>query len=223
MSRLTLPHLLLIVTAHVAAGNDPRADAKTPAPAGKEARLTAAEAEQAIRTHLRAEDPALNPAAALPVREMTTPAVWDRLGAQVFKVTGELRQNETFVVRAGRVHRIGKAFGGEGVTSLCVADLDRDGRPELVYAFAWGSGVPRAEVGRLNCLADRPREQVATPAYFFAGPLDVERADEHTVHVRAGQLVVGRLAAEGKGERASLLIRLDAGLPADVRDRFKGK
>lgn len=42
---------------------------------------------------------------------------------------------------------LGECFGGYGVTSFAVADLNKDGAFELYFTYSWGSGIPRSEVG----------------------------------------------------------------------------
>src|SRR6516225_9751446 len=104
--------------------------------AEKPKRLALAEAEKQVRAFIFADKPAMNPKAEFPVKELTTDEVWEKLGVQVFQVTKGVQSHETFVVSRGRVARIGTGFGGAGVQSMCVAELNGDGRPKLVFSFS---------------------------------------------------------------------------------------
>jgi hypothetical protein len=197
-------------------GGQATPDVPAPGEAGP-ARLTPAQAVKAVRAHL------FGPGAAndLTLRELTTDQVWKRLGVQVFQVASETREGETFVIRRGRVIPIGRAFGGPGVTSLCVADLKRDGRPWLFYSFAWGSGVHRSQVGALDCLAAEPKEVIATPANFSFADFFVGCPDDRTVRVTAGGRTVGQLELTDKGGKTQATIRLEKDLPKEIRDALK--
>jgi hypothetical protein len=188
---------------------------------GKATRLTQAEAENVVRAFIFAENPRMNPEATFPLKELTTGAVWRRLGVQVFQVTEGVRQHETFVVKRQRVFPIGKGFGGYGVNSLCVADLNGDGRPELVYSFSWGSGVHRSQVGVFDALAKTPKEYVAPVACFGRDDLTLKAADDRTVTVSSGKTEVGRVTLAGEEGKRRVEIRLDDKLPADVRRLFR--
>ncbi len=42
---------------------------------------------------------------------------------------------------------LGGWFGGFGVTSFAIADLNEDGEFELYFTYSWGSGIHRSQVG----------------------------------------------------------------------------
>lgn len=54
---------------------------------------------------------------------------------------------ESFIMYNGEVYSIGTCFGGYGITSMALADINMDGQYELYYTFSWGSGIPRSEIG----------------------------------------------------------------------------
>jgi hypothetical protein len=154
---------------------------------------------------------------------LTADDTWKRLGTQVFQVTGPVQNYETFAIRDKKVHQLGRGIGGQGVTSLCVADLNRDKRPELVYAYSWGSGIHRSHVAVLDILAPEPKEHVAPQTYFNAlQDLAVERVDDQTVRVLAGKTKVGRLVLARKEGTLAAWIELnkdlDDGIKKDFRD-----
>lgn len=47
----------------------------------------------------------------------------------------------------GGVYSIGCCFGGYGITSMALADLNGDNQYELYYTFSWGSGIIRSQIG----------------------------------------------------------------------------
>lgn len=51
------------------------------------------------------------------------------------------------LVYDGKTYPLGDCFGGFGVTSFAITDLDKDGSFELYFTFSWGSGIPRSQVG----------------------------------------------------------------------------
>lgn len=54
---------------------------------------------------------------------------------------------ESFIMYQGEVYSIGTCFGGCGITSMALADLNEDGQYELYYTFSWGSGLHRSQIG----------------------------------------------------------------------------
>ena len=137
MSKL-LSVVLILLAATLAHGAAPR-------------RLKLAEAEKLVREHIFAATPTMNPKMQFPLGERTPDEVWVRLGAQVFQVGGSgPRHYETFLLRGGRVTRLGVGCGGFGVGSMCVTDFDADKQPELVFAYSFGSGIHRTCLGLLR-------------------------------------------------------------------------
>jgi hypothetical protein len=76
-----------------------------------------------------------------PASEWTTSEIWDRLGVQVFTVG-----MQGYLVGANRVVALGGSFGGMGLQSVCVSDLDVNRKPELLFTHSWGSSVYRSRV-----------------------------------------------------------------------------
>ncbi len=122
-------------------------------PVPKAKRLELGDAEKLVRKFIFDKNPDMNPNATFPLFEMTTDEVWKRLGVQVFKVRGDVLNNESYVIKADKVYYIGQGFGGHGVSSLGVADLDKSGQAMLVYVFGWGSGIHRAHIAVFDIAA----------------------------------------------------------------------
>ncbi|MDE5893027.1 MAG: hypothetical protein K2H45_08910 [Acetatifactor sp.] len=46
-----------------------------------------------------------------------------------------------------KYYPLDRSFGGFGVTSFAITDLNEDGEFELYFTFSYGSGIPRSQVG----------------------------------------------------------------------------
>jgi len=188
----------------------------------KAAPIKVAEAETLVRAYIFIENPKMNPTAQFPLKEITIERVWGRLDAQIFKVTEGVRADETYVIKDRKVYHIGIGFGGQGVTSMVVADPSGDGRDKLIFAFSSGSGIHRSQVAVFDLLAKKPKQYIAPQAYFGnLGDLMVKNSEAGTVEVLAGDRKVGRLLFEGKEGELKIAIQLIDDLPADVRKSFK--
>ena len=189
---------------------------------GQPSSLTVAEADELVRAYVFAEKPRMNPRAACPVKDVTPKAVWERLGVQVFQVVKGVQMRETFVIRGRQVYRIGTAFGGPGVTSIIVADPAGDGLDKLVFAYGWGSGEHRSQVGALDVLAEKP-QQITAPQVYFGdlGDLTVKNGQAGAVEIYAGPQPIGRLNVEGKEGELNVSVRFYDDLPDHIRKAFK--
>lgn len=187
----------------------------------KPVRISLAEAERLVRNKIFAEKPKMAAHAEFPLRELTTDTVWIELAVQMFKVTSGVREPETFVIKDGEVAHIGRGFGGAGVNSWCIADVDNDGKPELVYSFSSGSGIHRCEVGVLTFAKAGAREYIAPLRYVNpgdGGDLSV-RLVEKRVLAFDGRQRLGEVVLERKGETWAAAVRLDKDLPKEFRER----
>lgn len=57
------------------------------------------------------------------------------------------KSTESFIMYDGDVYSIGTCFGGHGITSMALADLNKDNQYELYYTFSRGSGIPQSQIG----------------------------------------------------------------------------
>lgn len=57
---------------------------------------------------------------------------------------------ESFILYDGQIYRLGECLGRSNITSMALADLNRDGQYELYFTFLWGSGVLRSQIGYFN-------------------------------------------------------------------------
>ncbi len=67
----------------------------------------------------------------------------------------------TFLLYEGKVYPLGEWFGGFGVTSMALADLDGDRNSELYFTYSWGSGLHRSHAAYF----DPTTKQVVTLDY----------------------------------------------------------
>ena len=116
---------------------------------------------EAARTLVRArifdENPRMNPATEFPLVELSPPGAWELLGVQLFQVPidAPVQGCETFALRQGEVVRLGMGFGGMGVHSTLVTDVDGDLAPDLAFVYSSGSGRHRSQAGLLRITAGR--------------------------------------------------------------------
>lgn len=66
---------------------------------------------------------------------------------QIFKYD---QSCESFLLYNGQVYHIGIGFGGYGITSIALADLNKDDCYELYYTFSCGSGIHQSSVAYFN-------------------------------------------------------------------------
>ena len=64
-----------------------------------------------------------------------------------FEIFKSVSSTDSFIMYDGEVYSVGICFGGFGVTSMALADLNRDGAYELYYTFSFGSGVHALNIG----------------------------------------------------------------------------
>jgi hypothetical protein len=207
---------ILVSSAHA---DDPKNEPKTEL----SKRLSADELRERLVKHLRDKNPKLNLGDDFAVKELTTDAVWERCKVQVVKVKGgtPALTNYTFVVRKDDVFGIGESFGGQGVSSLAVADLKGDGRPLLLYSFAWGSGEHRSQIAAVDCAAKEPKQLVAPLVNYSFKDYALKAAEAKTVEVYAGDTKIGRLALEKKDERTVLQVQLDEKVPDEIKTKLR--
>lgn len=77
---------------------------------------------------------------------ITPTFIEDHSSYVVFK---SIRFAQTFLMYADELYSPDEyfGFGGYGITSMALADLNQDGEYELYFTFSWGSGVHWAEIG----------------------------------------------------------------------------
>ncbi len=189
-------------------------------------RISIVEAEHLVRTMFLQQIPDLNPTVEFPLTELTTDEVWQRLGAQVFQVKEGIYQFNTYLIKNKEIAPLGTGFGGVGLTSMCVTDLDQNGNPELIYTYSFGSGIHRSQVALYSADLPEPYSLEAKIAYRDDDWI-LEKRDDQTVFVTiAGdkpgkdRMRLGQVVLEGQGDQVAFDLRLDENLPPDVLERI---
>lgn len=80
---------------------------------------------------------------------VTPKEITDKYGLCIFKFDGDGGGNiygEGFLLYENEIYHLGDAWGGYGLSSFAIADIDHNGSNELYFAFSWGSGIHRSEL-----------------------------------------------------------------------------
>ncbi|MGE5608782.1 MAG: hypothetical protein ACM359_05990 [Bacillota bacterium] len=165
----------------------------------------------------------MNPAAQFPLEELTTPEVWEQLHVQVFRVRDGVRQLDSFLIQNENVTPLGVGFGGYGIMSMCVTDLDADGQPELAFTYSWGSGIHRSHL----CVWTGGSAWVDAAVALRDYDLSLSKMDGHGVQLDYGTYDPGTNKVSVTGTfgdiiytktsgKPELSVRLRQGLPRDV-------
>jgi hypothetical protein len=185
-------------------------------------RLSMAAASDKVTDYVRRQKPDSKIDQSFAVTDLTTDVVWTQLHAQIVKIkTGPVEEAATFVLSGDRIHRIGRAFGGNGVTSIAVGDLAGDKHPVLIYAFAYGSGRHRSEIGILDLQSKELKEMRLAPINFSTDDFALRRvADSGAIQVLVGETIIGHVTAVRKKDALIPEIKLAKELPDAVRKQL---
>lgn len=95
-----------------------------------------------------------------PVSELTIQPSSDNVNDSCYNITPEyISKNSdysifkfknsaaSFLMYKGEVYELGTSFGGYGVVSMALADLNKDKNYELYFTFSWGSGIHQSQIG----------------------------------------------------------------------------
>jgi hypothetical protein len=115
------------------------------------------------------------------------------MSVQLFQVRNDslVQGFETFAVRKGQVARLGKGVGGDGVGSTLVTDFDGDRSPDLAFAYSWGSGRRRSQVGVLRIAGDHM--QVLPCEWSVEGSTYLVPGQRGTAQVQSASSGIGTL------------------------------
>jgi hypothetical protein len=191
-------------------------------------RISMTQAQDLVRGELLAQNPNLDPDVEFTLEEVTIDEIWNELGAQVFQLGG-LSSDDTYVIVDRQVDRLGFAFGGYGVISMYVTDLDRNGEPELAYTYSWGSGLHRSHVAVYIPSHPEPNN-IDGGLVYFHGDIILERVNDHNVFVKTGyhdwsrdewiaETALGKLVLEHIDGQLQLSVELEDDIPPDVLER----
>ena len=161
-------------------------------------------AEALVRAHVFATRPQMNPQAQFPLKDITPAEVWSATHIQVFEVASGVQENYAYFIHEGIVYP-----GGSGLTSVAVADLDRDAQAELYCAMTWGSGILRGTVGAF-VPTPGALQPISSDYQFLWAHLFLEsegdtcvaiysgnpRRTTDSLHVSGGEIIHGRKRGE---------------------------
>ena len=182
-----------------------------------------------IRAYLLDQKPNLDPAFVLSVEHIPLEETQSRLAVQVFRVMEGPFANESFLVHGETVLQMGTAFGGHGLTSLEVGDLDQDGTGELYFAYSFGSGIHQSRIGMYAPAYAEDQIFEADTVYF--GDLGLFKADT-SISVRVVEPdpetltlqyleTIGTLTVEQHAGQPQLILQLSPGLSGDVLENLE--
>lgn len=104
--------------------------------------------------------------------QVTSKEIRDKYDIRIFKSDTTC---SSLLLYEGELYPLGTCFGGYGVTSFAVADLNEDGAFELYFTCSWGSGIPRSEIGYFD---SAEKETVMFDVSYWMQELLLE-ADDH--------------------------------------------
>lgn len=209
-------------------GSTAAAGAAKRAAAGPAERLSAVAALPLVLERVRQDTQRSIGPAGLSLAEVTPAELWERMGAQIFTLYGDANlDGQSYIIRAGVARPLGVSFSGDGVMSMCVADLDGEARPELLFTYSFGSGVGRSVVGMWTG-GDKWID--ATPAVRDLD-LSLEKTDDAHVSVAYGAFdpitrvftrrgTLGTVHLKGDGKATELRVDPALSLPADVEQKI---
>ena len=172
------------------------------------------------------------------LKELTPQELWDRAKAQVFKqrdYTESIEEVDAYLIQGMKICPLSVGFGGNGLDSLCVCDLNHDSKPELAYTFSWGSGIHRTHLGVIRLDSGVPIPVNAE--YVMTGDMRVERQSDQTVKVFSATLaftnrgssnrvpevkttLLGKLKLVPKNHQTTIDIQFDPALPTKWRKQI---
>jgi hypothetical protein len=191
-------------------------------------RIDTVAAEKMVREYIFAQNPKMNPAAKFPLIELTTEELFQRLKCQIFQITPNVfpHPGVTYLISGSAVRQLGVSGGDSKVMSFCVADLDGNGRYELLYVYSFGSGIYRSHVAMYRPLEGKIQE-AKVPFAYMMGDLSLNKVNDKTVMVDAYAFprknptskklaTLGQLELKTKGDTIALDILLSDSLPEEV-------
>lgn len=79
---------------------------------------------------------------AKPLKEVTTKEFWTKLGIQVFEYKKDKNtMGVTYFIKNNRLLDLPRGYTNINIKDTCIADLNKDGKAELLYTYTFGSGL----------------------------------------------------------------------------------
>ncbi|MEN6521839.1 MAG: hypothetical protein ABFD46_11905 [Armatimonadota bacterium] len=156
------------------------------------------------------------------LKELTTEDIWQQLHVQVFKLkdhTESISEIDAYLVKNGKVYPMCTGFGGHGLTDMCVCDIDKDSKDELVYIYSWGSGIHRSLVCAYRFGKTDPFN-ISLAFSITNVDIKLEKRDKNKVDLWTadGKFRFGELIYQQQAGKQSLSIICDATLPKELKN-----
>ena len=127
---------------------------------------------------------------------------------------------ESFLIRGAEVIQLGAALGGQGVTSLALADLDQDDQSEMYFAYSSSAENPHSRIGMYIQAYDE--KGIIESAISYLGHLRVYKIDGFSIGVQVVEgdpdtktlkfsPSIGFLALNWENGEMKLIIHLEPG------------
>jgi Tol biopolymer transport system component len=180
------------------------------------------EAVDLIQSYLRIDEP-------LSLKDLTKDEIWSNLRVQIFRIRDGPYAKESFLVHNKIVVPIGAAYGGQGLTSLEMGDLDGDGIAELLFTSSFGSGIHQS---RISMYAPAYEQYGVVGAEFgYLGDIGLFKLSENEIGVRVVEAdssdlriryldTLGYLNIEQDSGRPSLVLEVLPDLPDEIMQRL---
>ena len=187
------------------------------------------QARELILAYLHDQKPDLADSFSIDIEERPLKNAWELLQVQIFTVTGESFDRETFLLHDGEVIQLGSAIGGSGVNSLEVSDLDQDGSAELVFTYSFGSGIHQSWIGIYAPAYDPHGTFSANFIYLGdivlvkdkAAEVQVQIAASDTVAQKTGQQeILGQLTLTQNMRQPVFTLETRSGLPQEIEQNL---
>jgi len=180
------------------------------------------EAADLIQSYLQIEQP-------LSLEELATDEIKHNLRVQVFRILEGPYANESFLIRNQTVVPMGAAYGGQGLTSLEISDLDGDGEAELLFTYSFGSGLHQSRISMYAPAYDQYR--VYDADFGYLGDIGVVKLESDDIGVRVVEAdpstltirfldTLGYLGIEEKNDQPELVVEILPNLPDEVRQNI---
>lgn len=76
-----------------------------------------------------------------PLKEVTTDEFWTKLRIQAFEQINKNTIKNSYFIKDNKVLDFDHGYSNIDIKNMCISDLDKDGKPELLYTYNFGSGL----------------------------------------------------------------------------------
>lgn len=153
------------------------------------------------------------------VEEITSDEIFNKTGCQIFKDD----ERDTYLIKSGTAYKLGEDPPMLGVMDACVADLNNDGVPELIYTYSYGGGYwcSKAAIITLDKEAAELKSNFHCKGYLY-----LDKADNQCVVLKLYDRgvrgrIVGPLYLEKTDKGDLLQVKLRTNPSDEVEERMR--